>query len=143
MIPAPILRRGSLKLGTLWVARPVPRGISSPGAVVGMFRVGLWPLCRPVFSYPLPGRSGPALSLPRCVRGLGRLANFPERVSDLLTWDPAARGQAGPHRAIWLALFPRSAFLGPGAGGRRRVRRGGTVPYFTRYPAGVRRSSDK
>lgn len=104
---------------------------------------GLRPLCRPAFGSRLPRGSGPALSLPSWVRGLGRLAKLTRAISDLPALGPhcALRCWAPPcnlARSLSLLRLPQ-----PGGSGRRRVRPGGAVPYFTRCRAGVRRSSDK
>lgn len=143
----PLSGRDSLRLGTLWATRPLAGVSSPPGAVAGRFPEDSGLSADPL---SVPGRAGETarlcLFLPCLVRGLGPACQAPGRGRSLLSRPGTPRRAAGPGptaRAGGLGS-PHSAFPGPARpGGRRRVRPGGAVPYFTRCRAGVRRSSDK
>ena len=142
----PFSGRGSLRLGTLQAASPVARVTLPPRAVAGLRTQD-------------SSLSADPLSLPRCpgeaawlclflhgwVWGLGPACQVPGRGQVLLS-GPGPRGARtgwAPLRYPVSSAFPAPPSPARGAGGRRRVRPGGAVPYFTRCRAGVRRSSDK
>ena len=141
----PFSERGSLRFGTLRASSPVA-GVTLQTGRRRPACSGLWPLCRPAFGSRLPKGSGPALPLPsRLGPGPRPCLPSPRTRAGSALPPGTPRGADGlglAPRSGWLG-FPCSAFSDPGSCGRRRVRPGGAVPYFTRCRAGVRRSSDK